>query len=113
LIVLKVHLVKKKTILEYVRNHANAEPGFDNWLQMIKVADWEEPNDIPRSIPVADVLGQGTDRVIFNIGGNKFRCICKYTFSDTYVHLYIKWIGTHAEYSKLLKSKLQYSVTNY
>jgi mRNA interferase HigB len=111
--VLKVHLIKLKTIRDYVREHANAEQGFEIWLEMIKAADWHEPNDISKSIPTAGILGRGTNRVIFNIGGNKFRCICTYTFGRSQVHLFMKWIGTHAEYSKPLKSDLQYTITNY
>jgi mRNA interferase HigB len=58
-------------------------------------------------------LGNGSSRVIFNIAGNHYRMICKYQFEGRCVRLYIKWIGTHAEYSKLCKKSLQYSVNNY
>jgi hypothetical protein len=37
------------------------------------------------------------------------------SFEDwvTNVHHYIKWIGTHAEYTALCKKNQQYSVDNY
>ena len=53
------------------------------------------------TFPSADLLGDGTEKVIFDIGGNNYRIICKYWFSRDDVHLYVKWIGTHAEYDKL------------
>lgn len=110
---MKVHLIKKITIQTYVDKHVNANQGFDIWLKMIKTADWKVPNDIPKSIPGADIIGRGTKRVIFNIGGNKFRCICTYSFGKSHVHLFINWIGTHAEYSKLIKSNLHFTVSKY
>lgn len=37
----------------------------------------------------------------------------KYAFGDTQVHLFICWIGTHAEYDRLCKAGEQYSISNY
>lgn len=61
----------------------------------------------------ADLSGDGSDRVVFNIAGNNYRMICKYHFGVTKVHLYVKWIGTHAEYTELCKKNDQYSISIY
>ena len=60
-----------------------------------------------------DFLGNGSSRVVFDIGGNKYRMICKYAFGDKLVHLFICWIGTHAEYDKLCNKEEQYIVSIY
>ena len=65
------------------------------------------------TFPSADLLGKGSNRVIFDIGGNKYRMIGKYAFGDIQVHLFICWIGTHAEYDKLCNAGEQCSVNNY
>jgi len=61
----------------------------------------------------ADLLGKGSNRVVFDIGGNNYRMICKYWFGRTKAHLYIKWLGTHAEYDALCSENKQYSAENY
>ena len=86
---------------------------FENWLAKIKLADWSNSNNIKNTYKSADVLGKGTNRVIFNIGGNNYRMICSYNFGRKFVHLFINWIGTHAEYSKLCVRNLQYEINKY
>jgi mRNA interferase HigB len=39
--------------------------------------------------------------------------ICQYAFGENEVHLFVCWIGTHAEYDKLCKAKEQYSISAY
>ena len=77
------------------------------------MGDWAQPGDITKTFGSADLLGEGSSRVVFNIAGNNYRMICKYHFGVTRIHLYIKWIGTHAEYTKLCDDNKQYSVNNY
>lgn len=109
----KIHVVKERTIYEYINKRPEADSGFRNWLRIIKASIWNEPNDIIKSFVYADIIGKGTNRVIFNIGGNKFRCICTYSFGNKFVHLFINWIGTHAEYDKLCDQNLQYTISKF
>lgn len=41
----------------------------------------------------------GRDRVVFNIGGNKYRLIVRINYAYGVVH--IRFIGTHAEYDRI------------
>ncbi len=102
---MKVRLVKRKTIEDYVQDNARSRSSFRIWLTNLKFADWSEPNDILRTYGSADLLGRGSSRIVFDIGGNNYRMICKYLFGETKTHLYIKWIGTHAEYSGISKKE--------
>ncbi|MFZ9847108.1 MAG: type II toxin-antitoxin system HigB family toxin [Flavobacteriales bacterium] len=45
--------------------------------------------------------------MVFNIGGNNYRLICGYAFGKKFIHLYIKFIGTHAEYDKIDACKVE------
>ncbi len=98
---MKVHLIKKQSIENYALRNAKSRESFEKWLSIIKRADWEGPQDIISTLNSADIIGNGSNRVIFNIGGNNFRLICKYHFGNTMVHLFIKWIGTHSQYTTL------------
>lgn len=59
------------------------------------------------------ILGWNSNRVVFNIGGNNYRMICKYAFGEKQVHLFICWIGTNTEYDELCDNNEQYTITNY
>ena len=110
---MKVHLIKKQAIEDFTSKHARSSKSFQIWLAILKHADWEKPSDIFQTFGSADLLGNGSNRVIFNIGGNEFRMICKYQVSSTEIRLYIKWIGTHNEYNQLCKLNKQYSIDLY
>ncbi len=110
---MKVHLIKKQSIEQYIIRNAQSKVPFGIWLSIIKRANWDEPQNITSTYNSADILGNGSDRVVFNIGGNKYRLICKYHFGKERVHLFVKWIGTHAAYTKLCNKGEQYSMNAY
>lgn len=110
---MKVHIIKLVTISDYIENNRNASDFFNTWVALIKNADWGKPQDIVSTFKSADILGAGSDRVVFNIGGNKYRMICSYYFGQRKVHLYINWIGTHSDYNKICGESLQYSINVY
>jgi len=110
---MKVRIIKQKSIENFAFQHARSRSSFRIWLALLKWVDWNVPADITDSFGSADLLGNGSDRVVFDIGGNHFRMICKYHFGITRLHLYIKWIGTHAEYTALCNDNEQYTVNIY
>jgi len=108
---MKVHLIKWKSIEKYVLRNARAGVSFDRFRECIKMADWETINDIRETFGSADIIEN--ERIVFNIGGNNYRLICAYWFGPGMVHLYVKWIGTHAEYNRLCDLGLQSSIDNF
>lgn len=80
----------------------------------IEEADWDQATDIFHTFSSknVDLLGQGSNRVIFDVGGNKFRIICSYYFSENVdtATFFVKWVGTHAEYNRLCDNNGQYTV---
>ncbi|MGB8195046.1 MAG: type II toxin-antitoxin system HigB family toxin [Chitinophagaceae bacterium] len=101
---------QKAAIEDFVLYNASARNVFQDWLKKIKTADWEKPADMQQTFRSADILGKGSGRVVFDIGGNKYRMICKYVFGMKQVHLFICWIGTHAEYDKICNESIQYAI---
>ena len=110
---MKIRLVKKKTIAKYQNANASSRNSFDQWIDKLKNANWQTANDIKETYGSADLLGKSSNRVVFNIGGNNYRMICKCHFGESYVHLFINWIGTHSEYNKVCKDELQYTINVY
>ena len=110
---MKVHLIRKETIESYVVANARSRSSFAVWLAAVKHADWNVPSDIKDTFGSADILGKGSNRVVFDIGGNNYRMICRYVFGEKQVHLFICWIGTHADYDELCDNHEQYIITNY
>jgi len=111
--VMKVHLIRRSTIDEFVFKNIQSKKPFDEWQTRIKYADWWRPADILETFPCADLLGNGSSRAVFDIGGNNYRMIGKYAFGENQVHLFICWIGTHAEYVKLCDGNKQFIVNMY
>ena len=110
---MKVHLIRKETIEDFVHENARSRPSFEEFMEKLKNADWEKPTDMKETFSATDLLGKGSNRVVFNIGGNSYRMICKYAFGANKVHLFICWMGTHSAYTRLCDDKLQYTASEY
>ena len=96
---MKVHLIKKQTIEDYVKANAQSRVPFEIWFSIIRRIEWNEPNDIISTFNSADILGNGSERVVFNIGGNKFRLILSMDYGRQ--ACYVKFIGTHRAYDAI------------
>lgn len=110
---MQVHLIRKETIENYSRLNAQSKIPLEDWLGKLNNADWQQPGDIKKTFNSADLLGKGSHKVIFDLGGNNYRMICKYAFGKKYVHLFICWIGTHAAYDRICKEMDQYTINIY
>jgi mRNA interferase HigB len=110
---MRVHLIRKQTIEDFARRHSRSKVSFEDWLEKIRYAQWEHPGDIKRTFGSADLLGRGSNRVVFDIAGNQYRMICKYAFGEKQVHLFVCWLGTHSTYDNLCGDKKQYDVSMY
>ncbi len=68
---MKIRLVKRRTLESYAQQHPFSRVALKSWGLKVQYADWERPADIQKLFPSADLLGNGSDRVVFNISGNK------------------------------------------
>ena len=110
---MKIHLIKKQTLLDFALQYPASRVPLRDWTAKLKLADWKQPGDIKYTFITSDLLGKSSNRVVFDIGGNNYRMICKYLFGKTEVHLFICWIGSHSGYDKICKQGLQYSIKLY
>ncbi len=85
------------TILnEFGKRHADVGSLLKIWVHEVEEAQWQTPTDIKTRYVHASFLAD--NRVIFNLKGNKYRLDVKVSYKNKIV--FIKRIGTHAEYSK-------------
>ncbi|RQH06595.1 type II toxin-antitoxin system HigB family toxin [Paraburkholderia dinghuensis] len=92
-----MRIVAKKALLDFIRNHARAEQALLSWHAEAVKAAWQTPQDIRNDYGSASFVGK--NRVVFNIKGNDFRLIVAVAYRIGVV--YIKFVGTHAEYDKV------------
>lgn len=92
-----MRLIKIKTLIDFFKKHPQAEQPLKAWVLEVKKAKWQTPQDVKNLYRSADIIQD--NRVIFNISGNKYRLIVKINYHCGVV--YIKFIGTHAEYDKI------------
>lgn len=64
------------------------------WLLEAERAEWKTPADIKARYASASVLAE--NRVVFNVGGNRFRILTKVAYRLPIV--LIERVGTHEEY---------------
>ena len=74
--------------------YRDAEQPLRTWVSVTKAAHWNSPMEIKAIFNAADILKFG--RVIFDIGGNKYRLVTQINYNHAVV--YIRFIGTHRQY---------------
>ena len=77
--------------------NADSEQPLKVWYQILKQNNFYTPNEIKRLFSTCSFLGD--NRVVFNISGNKYRSIIHIRYEMQII--YIRFIGTHAEYDKI------------
>jgi len=97
-----VRTFTKSRLRSYWIRNAGAAAPLDEWYSIADKAQWESFADVRASINSVDLVA---GKLVFNIGGNNYRLIVKPEFE---LHaLYIRWIGTHAEYDRLTKEQIK------
>lgn len=95
-----MRIIALKTLLDFCKgNPANtdAEGPLRAWYHEVKKAKWSDPAEIKAKYGSASIL-KG-NRVVFNIGGNKYRLVVKINYAAKVV--YIRFIGTHSQYDQI------------
>ena len=94
-----MHVIKRRTLIEFYKRPGcrDSEGPLKAWFQEAKSADWKSPADIKKQYASASILKN--NRVVFNIGGNKYRLVVKINYVTKTV--FIRFIGTHKEYDKI------------
>jgi len=95
--VFDLRVIAKKILREFWEAHADIEQQLKVWYLEAGRAGWQNHNELKTEYPGASILAD--NRVVFNIKGNRYRLIVKINYD--YQMMWIRFIGTHAEYDKI------------
>jgi mRNA interferase HigB len=86
-----------KTLKTFWEKYPEARTSLEIWHKKLDTATYENPNQIIKDFKGADTISN--NRIVFNIAHNKFRLVAYFRYS--FFTVYVKFIGTHAEYDKI------------
>ena len=97
-----MRVIARKTLKEFWTKHPDSEQHLKAWYKEAENASWKNSNQLKKDYPSASILGD--NRVVFNIKHNNYRLIVRINYN--YQMLWIRFIGTHAQYDKVDASKI-------
>jgi mRNA interferase HigB len=86
-----------RTLAEYYQRYPDAKTALEDWFSKTEESEWNNFSEMKSTFNSVDAVGNR--RYVFNIKGNSYRLVAIVLFVPKYV--YIRFIGTHAEYSKI------------
>ncbi len=92
-----MRIVAEKTIHEYWEKHSEARGGLEAWIEHVRRAKWDTPQDLAKDYGSDTV--QPDNRAIFNISKNRYRIIAHIHYRSQI--LFILFVGSHAEYDRI------------
>lgn len=95
-----MRVIAKRTLRQFweanPRNRAAKTP-LEDWHAQARAANWAAPADVKAQFGDASILQRG--RVVFNIGGNKYRLVVRINYP--YRVVYVRFVWTHSEYDEI------------
>ena len=92
-----MRIISRKRLRTFWARHADAEGPLKAWFAHTSRATWRTRADIKTDFATASIIDD--ERVVFNIGGNRYRLVVKVWFPGRGV--WIKFVGTHRQYDKI------------
>lgn len=98
-----MQIIAKRTLRQFWERQPKAETPLKTWFALAAKAVWCGPADVKEQFGnTVDIVGD--NRLIFDIGGNKYRLILHVAYK--FKRVLIKFIGTHAEYDRIDPEKV-------
>jgi mRNA interferase HigB len=94
---LQMRIIALSTLRDFWQRHPDSEQALQACYHDAKAVQWVSPNDIKQRYANASIISNS--RVVFNIKGNRYRLIVAVKYASGIV--YIRFIGTHADYDKV------------
>lgn len=97
-----MRVIAKKALREFYLKHPQAKSALEIWYEKTTKAAWTGFADIKKTFNSVDAVGN--QHYVFNIKGNDFRLIVVIQFRPG--NVYIRFVGTHAEYDKIIDASI-------
>ncbi|HVH45448.1 MAG TPA: type II toxin-antitoxin system HigB family toxin [Labilithrix sp.] len=97
-------IIKESQLKEFWKTYPDAQGPLVAWIKEIDAARYENPAQVRAKHGSADFV---KDKVIFDIGGNKYRLFVRLRYAQPAATpplngiVYVLFIGTHKEYDAL------------
>jgi len=94
-----MRVIAKSTLKKFweIPAYSDSQAPIESWYEEAIKANWESPQSIKNQYANASICKN--NRVVFNIGGNKYRLIVEIQYQANIV--WVKFVGTHAQYDKI------------
>lgn len=93
-----MQIIAKSTLRTFWEREPRAEAPLKAWYTIASQANWAGPADVKSAFgTTVDFVGD--NRVIFDIGGNKYRLIVHFAYP--FRRALIKFVGPHKDYDKI------------
>lgn len=94
-----MRVIAKSTLVKFwdLPGHEDAKAPLESWHDMAIKATWQTPQDVKDQIGSASICGN--NRVVFNIGGNKYRLVVEMQYRAGIA--WVKFVGTHKRYDEI------------
>jgi len=94
-----VRIISRRTLREFWEKSAyrDSEQPLRAWFAEARKAAWRTPHEVRGQYRSASVVGK--DRMVFNIGGNKYRLVVAVRYDIGIV--FIRFVGTHSQYNRI------------
>ncbi len=93
-----MQIIARRTLRDFWLSHPQAEVPLTVWFALVSRAQWSGPSDV-KAMFGATVDFVADNRLIFDIGGNKYRLIVHVAYP--YKRVLIKFVGTHKDYDRI------------
>ena len=90
-----MHIISRRALKDFWDDHPDSEGPLKAWFKIVGATKYETFSKLKETFRSAEKVG---DKVVFNIGGNKYRLITVIHFK--YGKVYIRHVLTHREYDK-------------
>ncbi len=98
-----MRVIARRTLRDFWEaSHTDSEQPLRAWFAEASAANWKSMVEIKQRYASASVID--AERVVFNIGGNKYRLVVKVWFGGQTV--FVKFIGTHRQNDRIDVKKL-------
>ena len=93
-----MQIIAKRTLRLFWESHPRAKRPLSAWYSLVDKASWDGPTDVKAMFGITvDFIAD--NRLIFDIGGNKYRLVVHVAYAHKRV--LIKFVGTHQEYDRI------------
>ena len=93
-----MQIVARRTLRQFWERHPQAQGPLRAWFAVVSKARWTGPSAVKRQFGTS-VDFVADNRVIFDLGGNKYRLIVHVSY--VFGRVLVKFVGTHAEYDRI------------